>query len=413
MKTLSYYGAIPFLSSVDWFQQWLGSRPDPKVDRAVLPTATETGEAQLENAGIILVAGAAGKIGRAVIQQLESRYTVRAVVDSDPSQASAGSEPVAAGIYCADTAEWAREQTLTSWLQSLNLLNPVYQPIFDFAHPPAEIQEIWGALDDVVMGGVSESGVRLKDGVAEFSGIVSTANSGGFASIRTRNFEPPLNLSESDGIELRIRGDGKRYKFMLRTETRWDGIAYCYSFDTVADQWITVRIPFSELIPVFRAKTVSDRAFDPAQVTALQIMLSKFEYDGALNPHFAAGNFQLQIDSIRAYRSGICSQFVLVQPAGEPSERLEQLVQQSGIPYTIIRPSQLSETPGGEALRVDRAALTGEVSPADVAALCIAALEHPEAQNLSLAVTADPDATRQNCAIGDWACLFRAVASLR
>jgi uncharacterized protein YbjT (DUF2867 family) len=330
------------------------------------------------------------------------------VVDSDPSQASAGSEPVAAGIYCADTAEWAREQTLTSWLQSLNLLNPVYQPIFDFAHPPAEIQEIWGALDDVVMGGVSESGVRLKDGVAEFSGIVSTANSGGFASIRTRNFEPPLNLSESDGIELRIKGDGKRYKFMLRTETRWDGIAYCYSFDTVADQWITVRIPFSELIPVFRAKTVSDRAFDPAQVTALQIMLSKFEYDGALNPHFAAGGFQLQIDSIRAYRSGTCSQFVLVQPAGEPSERLEQLVQQSGIPYTIIRPSQLSETPGGEALRVDWAALTGEVSPADVAALCIAALEHPEAQNLSLAVTADPSAP---CAVGDWVCLFRSIAS--
>lgn len=375
----------------------------------MMPTATGTGVSSLKNAGTILVAGAAGKVGQAVVQQLESCYMVQAVEDIDPSQASAGSEPVAAGIYCADTAEWAREQTLTSWLQSLNFLNPVYQPVFDFAHPPAEIGEIWGALDDVVMGGVSESGMRLKDGVAEFSGMVSTANSGGFASIRTRNFDPPLNLAECDGIELRIKGDGKRYKFMLRTETRWDGIAYCYSFDTVADEWITVRVPFAELIPVFRAKTVSGQAFNPARITALQMMLSKFEYDGALNPHFAAGGFQLQIGSIHAYSSGACSKLVLVCPAAEPSERLEQIVQQSGIPYTIIRPTQLTETSGGQALRVDRAALTGEVSPADVAALCIAALEHPEAQNLSLAVTADPNPTDQNCAIGDWACLFRSV----
>ncbi|NJO78930.1 MAG: NAD(P)H-binding protein [Cyanobacteria bacterium RM1_2_2] len=407
VKTLSFFGAIPFLSSVDWFQQWFGSRPDPKVARTVMTAATERETRQ--GTEMILVAGAAGRVGQQVVQQLERSYAVQAVIETDLSQVSAGIESVTAGIYCADTAEWAREQTLKTWLQNLNLLNLAYQPIFNFAQPPADLEEIWGALDDVVMGGVSESGIQLKDGVAEFSGIVSTANSGGFASIRTRNFEPPLDLAEFDGIALRVKGDGNRYKFMLRTETRWDGIAYCYSFDTVANQWITVPIPFSALIPVFRAKTVSDRAFDPAQVTALQVMLSKFEYDGALNPRFAAGAFQLQLSSIRAYRPGVNSKFVLVIPQAEPSEPLEQLVQQSGIPYTIVRPTQLTETPGGQPLRVEQGSLTGQVSTADVAALCIAALEHSEARNVSLAVTTETNATENQCAVGDWACLFQAA----
>jgi hypothetical protein len=178
---------------------------------------------------------------------------------------------------------------------------PTHKLLFDFAHPSGEIGEIWGALDDVVMGGVSQSGIQLGAAGALFSGTVSTANSGGFASVRTRNFEPAIDLSGFEGIELRVKGDGNRYKFMLRTETRWDGVAHCFSFDTEPDTWMTVQIPFTEFVPVFRAKTVSDAAIDPSRIHAMQLMLSKFEYDGALNPHFQPGFFQLQVQSIQAY----------------------------------------------------------------------------------------------------------------
>jgi Complex I intermediate-associated protein 30 (CIA30) len=218
IQTLSYFGAIPFLSNCEWFQQWFGNRPNPTVDTAtILSPAT------------------------------------------------------------------------------------MAQPIFDFTQYTSNLKEIWGALDDVVMGGVSESNMRFKENAAEFSGNVSTANSGGFASVRTRNFEPAIDLSRYEGITLRVKGDGNRYKFMLRTETRWDGVAYCHSFDTVVDTWMTVRIPFREFIPVLRAKTVDNSPLDPSSVNALQLMLSKFEYDGALNPHFQPGAFQLQIESIGGY----------------------------------------------------------------------------------------------------------------
>jgi Complex I intermediate-associated protein 30 (CIA30) len=171
--------------------------------------------------------------------------------------------------------------------------------LFDFERSPDDLSKIWGALDDVVMGGVSASSLQQQPEGALFTGYVSTANSGGFASVRTRNFEPPLNLSGSTGLELRLKGDGQRYKFLIRDEDSWDSVAYSHSFDTIADEWLTVQIPFAQLIPVFRAKTVNAaRPLNTTQIRSMQLMLSKFEYDGALNPHFTAGEFRLLVQAI-------------------------------------------------------------------------------------------------------------------
>jgi Complex I intermediate-associated protein 30 (CIA30) len=200
---------------------------------------------------------------------------------------------------------------VVSWLQKIMFGStplPPPQPqagiIFDFSQISqkgnAAIAQIWGALDDVVMGGVSASGFQLRDGEAVFTGIVSTDNSGGFASIRTRNFEPPLDLANCSGLELHIKGDGQRYKFLIRDEDSWDSLAYAYSFDTVPNQWLSVRIPFNLMVPVFRAKTVNNgQGLNASRIRSLQLMLSKFEYNGALNPHFQPGEFQLAIRSIR------------------------------------------------------------------------------------------------------------------
>lgn len=195
------------------------------------------------------------------------------------------------------------------WLQKMvfgSSSPPPPQPqagiLFDFSQPIDSLGQVWGALDDVVMGGVSASTLQLHAGAARFTGLVSTDNSGGFASVRTRNFEPPLNLGGYTGIELRVKGDGQRYKFLVRDEETWDSVAYTTSFDTVAGEWLTVRLPFAQMIPVFRAKTVnSSRSLNPAQIRSLQLMLSKFEYDGALNPHFKPGEFELWVQTIAVY----------------------------------------------------------------------------------------------------------------
>ena len=198
---------------------------------------------------------------------------------------------------------------VVNWLQKMFFgVTPPPPPqfqaglIFDFRQLAETLEQTWGALDDVVMGGVSASSFQPHPEGALFTGNVSTDNSGGFASARTRNFEPPMNLGGYIGIELLVKGDGQRYKFFVRDSASWDSMAYANSFDTVANQWITVRIPFAEMIPVARARTVqSAQPLNTAQISSMQLMLSKFEYDGVLNPQFTAGEFRLLVQTIGAY----------------------------------------------------------------------------------------------------------------
>jgi hypothetical protein len=173
--------------------------------------------------------------------------------------------------------------------------------IFDFP-TISSINATWGAVDDNVMGGVSDSRITLVPEGADFLGNVSVQNSGGFASVRTRNFDPAIDLSGYQGIELQIRGDGQRYKFLMRSDIGWDSVAFAHSFDTIAGSWITVKIPFTTMVPVFRAKTLKDGSqVNVKMVRSLQLMLSKFEYDGQLNPSFQPGAFRMTVRSIGVY----------------------------------------------------------------------------------------------------------------
>ncbi|MEN9218151.1 MAG: CIA30 family protein [Gloeomargarita sp. DG_2_bins_126] len=191
-------------------------------------------------------------------------------------------------------------QRTLGWNPPPATVMPQGELLFDLTQPAGV--NLWGALDDVVMGGRSRSGLRADAAGARFEGLVTTENNGGFASIRTRNLEPPLDLSGATGLALRVRGDGKRYKLLLRDSHHWDSLAYGAQFDTQPATWITVKIPFADFVPVFRAKTVPDAPpLDRKQIVSFQLMLSKFAYDGQLNPTFQPGDFRLQIATISTY----------------------------------------------------------------------------------------------------------------
>ena len=84
------------------------------------------------------------------------------------------------------------------------------------------------------------------------------------------------------------------------------------------DEWATLDLPFEDFNAVFRARTDPTAApFDPSSVHSLQIMLSKFEYDGELNPSFSPGSFELPISSIEAYTPHAAApRFVHISSAG-------------------------------------------------------------------------------------------------
>lgn len=145
----------------------------------------------------------------------------------------------------------------------------------------------WPSIDDVVMGGVSQSSMSIVEGVAVFSGVVSFENNGGFASVRSR--PQARDLSRFRALVLTVRGDGKRYGFRLRTDDAFDGVSYQAQLGPPSGEWTDVVIPFSDFVPVFRGRRVADHPpLDPSRVMTMGFMISRQE-----------GPFRLEVRAIR------------------------------------------------------------------------------------------------------------------
>jgi monofunctional biosynthetic peptidoglycan transglycosylase len=155
-------------------------------------------------------------------------------------------------------------------------------------------EEAWEVVNDVVMGGVSTSDFRVESGgVAVFEGTVSLKHGGGFASVRSRPAR--LDLSAYTGLEVRVRGDGKRYRFRLRTDPELRGVAYQATFDTDADVWQTIRFPFKRFRPTFRGRRVPEAPpLDARSITSFGWLIAERQ----------AGPFRLEIDWVRSYGEG-------------------------------------------------------------------------------------------------------------
>lgn len=148
-------------------------------------------------------------------------------------------------------------------------------------------------VNDGVMGGLSQSEMSFTPhGTALFEGIVSLENYGGFASVRTYPLD--FELDGYEGLAVRVKGDGRRYKLRLRTDDRVDGTAYETEFDTKADTWITFQAPFRALVPTFRGRRV--RLAPQLEGTAVRQI-------GFMIADKKAGPFQLEIDWVKAYKS--------------------------------------------------------------------------------------------------------------
>ena len=144
--------------------------------------------------------------------------------------------------------------------------------LYEFSDPRAAVG--WTAINDVVMGGVSSGSMETtEDGAALFTGRVSLENNGGFASVRSR---PRLwDLGAYSGIMMRFRGDGRRYKLNLKTDSAFDGILYRTPFQTHAGEWQTLRFPFTEFQASFRGRAVPQApALDPARIASVGVLIS-------------------------------------------------------------------------------------------------------------------------------------------
>ncbi len=399
LETTLYFEILPFTPLLRTVQQWIQG----DVAETNVSTVTDRIQPMIHK---ILVCGNYTVLMVALIQQLQSEgYTVQALVpDLEHDQARLGSM-----VQLVTLDELSHEmpgfRTLvvclndtsapTSFIQDAFQITERQwstqpeQILFDFRAATPELKQIWGALDDVVMGGVSASQLQVINQTAFFAGTVSTANSGGFASIRTRNFETPFDLSAATGIELRVRGDGKRYKFFIRTDTRWDSVAYSSSFDTEINTWLTIRLPFADMIPVFRARTLAEAdPLDPSQIRSMQLMLSKFEADRELNPHFTPGPFALQLEWIGAYTAAPTPQVMVISSSPQPD--LKSNLKARPLASTWIQIPQVAES-GLPVRRVEgsdpeKSYQSGIATIEPVVSLCVQAIQSATPTDFSMVV---------------------------
>lgn len=124
--------------------------------------------------------------------------------------------------------------------------------IFDFT---TEVDPSgWEVEDDVVMGGRSKGKFSINEaGNGVFSGKVSLENNGGFSSVQY--YFKPIDVSLYNSALIRLKGDGKRYQFLVETDRKARHY-YVYEFQTTK-AWKTVKIPLEKMYPVYRGERLA------------------------------------------------------------------------------------------------------------------------------------------------------------
>jgi hypothetical protein len=149
----------------------------------------------------------------------------------------------------------------------------------------------WRIVNDGVMGGLSSSNVNVnEDNKIVFKGIVSLENNGGFASLRSpvKNY----NFEKFSGIELRMKGDGKRYSISMKETSYFTGYFYTTSFDTKNDEWMVIKIPFDEFkLYYFGKETGSNKNIPLNNIKEISLLIGDKQ----------KGAFSAQLDYIKLY----------------------------------------------------------------------------------------------------------------
>jgi NADH dehydrogenase [ubiquinone] 1 alpha subcomplex assembly factor 1 len=152
----------------------------------------------------------------------------------------------------------------------------------DFTNPNT-MQDCW-IVNDSVMGGVSQSSLREDPYGMFFEGQVSLENNGGFASMRS-----PVRFPHGTQlIELLVKGDGKRYKLVLRTEL---APRVTYAADFIAEPtWQTYRFHLNQFKATFRGQAVHAPTLSFADVSEFGILISNSQ----------AGSFAIQLKILQS-----------------------------------------------------------------------------------------------------------------
>ncbi len=146
----------------------------------------------------------------------------------------------------------------------------------------------WAIINDDVMGGISSCKMSVNNnGNGVFEGQISTANNGGFASIR-------LNLKKTyvkkgAYFKIKLKGDNKKYQFRIKTNRR-DYHSYIIPFRT-SKEWETITIFLNDMYPSFRGQKLNMNNYNDEYFEQITFLIGNKKNEA----------FKLIIDSIQLF----------------------------------------------------------------------------------------------------------------
>ena len=124
-------------------------------------------------------------------------------------------------------------------------------PLLDTNGKTSKIK--WNIVNDTVMGGRSSSRWSKNSSALSFEGFLSLENNGGFASVR--HDLNNINLSSTEGIFIKVKGDGRKYQFRIRSQaSRWAN--YSQEFKTKKNTVQSFFLPYKDFKPSWRGRSV-------------------------------------------------------------------------------------------------------------------------------------------------------------
>ena len=146
----------------------------------------------------------------------------------------------------------------------------------------------WRSVNDSVMGGLSKgASYETEASNRMFSGTISLKNNGGFSSIRSSGGN--YDLSEYSGMEIPVRGDGRKY-FLTSRSGGSSRLAFWSPVQPKAGEWETIKVPFKSFYATSFGRTIRGK-LNTKTINSFGFML----YDKK------EGIFSLEIKSIRPY----------------------------------------------------------------------------------------------------------------
>lgn len=152
----------------------------------------------------------------------------------------------------------------------------------------------WRIVVDGVMGGRSTGRVSSPStGILRFAGNLSLANNGGFSQMRTNVSGDAFD--GADGVEIRVKGDGRTYQFDIRcSNVRLMAGGFQQNFETTAGEWKTIRLSFDDFRLYSFGRLVSNAPdLEPLKIESVGVTLGDKK----------EGAFALEVDWIRTFGS--------------------------------------------------------------------------------------------------------------